>query len=75
MWSFDLHRSRLIDSAKAGKLSFYALGEHVRTRVREDNLEQWTEDEKDDFEWTNVPTEVFVPVSATENLSRLCACD
>jgi hypothetical protein len=64
MWSFDLHRTRLIDSAKAGKLSFFTLGEHVRTLVKVENTEPWTEDGKDgDFAWTDVPVEVFVPVS------------
>lgn len=34
----------------------------------EGNLEHWTEDGKDgDFAWTDVPSEVFVPVSATES--------
>lgn len=66
MWSFELHRPRLLNSAKAGKLTFVTLGEHVRTLVREENIEPWTQDGNDgDFAWKDVPTEVFVPVSTS----------
>lgn len=68
MWSFNLHRTRLIDSAKAGKLSFFTLGEHVRTLVKVENTEPWTEEAEDgDFRWNDVPIEVFVPVSLPIN--------
>lgn len=70
IWSFKRHRPQLINSAKAGKLSFFVLGEHVKTLVKEENLEPWTLDGQDgDFDWTSVPAEVFVPVS---DQSRLC---
>jgi hypothetical protein len=73
MWSFDDHRTRLVDSAKAGKLSFFTLGEHVRRNVMEGNLQSWTEDGEHNFDWTDVPTEVFIPVSATEStFAELC---
>jgi hypothetical protein len=68
MWSFNLHRTRLIDSAKAGKLSFFTLGEHVRTLVKVENTELWTQEAEDgDFRWNDVPIEVFVPVSLPRN--------
>jgi hypothetical protein len=65
IWSFKRHRPRLINSARAGKLSFFTLGEHVNTLVKEENLEPWSHDGEDEgFDWSGVPAEVYVPVSA-----------
>jgi hypothetical protein len=64
MWSFNAHRSRLLDIAKADKLTFLTLGAHVRKLIQEENTKPWTMDGEDGgFLWTDVPTEVFVPVS------------
>jgi hypothetical protein len=63
MWSFWKHRPRLLRSAKAGKLTFLTLGEHVRTLVKDENTLPWTDDGEDGFKWTDVPSEVFIPVS------------
>lgn len=63
MWSFWKHRPRLLRSAQAGKLTFLTLGEHVRTLVTDENTLPWTEDGEDRFKWTDVPSEVFIPVS------------
>lgn len=64
MWSFWKHRPRLIRSAKAGKLTFLTLAEHVRTLFKEDDTVPWTADVEDGgFDWTDVPSEVFIPVS------------
>jgi hypothetical protein len=64
MWSFNAHRSRLLDVAKADKLTLLTLGAHVRKLIQEENTKPWTMDGEDGgFQWTDVPTEVFVPVS------------
>jgi hypothetical protein len=64
MYSFNAHRPRLLNLAKAGKLTFLTLGDHVSKLVKEENLEPWTMDGGDDgFDWTDVPTGSFVPVS------------
>jgi hypothetical protein len=73
MYSFNAHRSRLLNVAKAGKLTFLTLGDHVTKLVKEENLGPWTMDGEDDgFQWNNVPTESFVPVSISSvgNASR-----
>jgi hypothetical protein len=63
MWSFWKHRPRLLRSAKAGKLTFLTLAEHVRTLVQENTLSWMKDGEDGDFNWTDVPSEVFIPVS------------
>ncbi|GHJ88885.1 hypothetical protein NliqN6_5287, partial [Naganishia liquefaciens] len=63
MWSFNAHRSRLLNVAKADKLTFLTLGAHVKVLVKEENTGPWTADGEDGaLQWTNVPTEVFVPI-------------
>lgn len=63
MYSFKLHPARLLSIAKAGKLSFWTLGEQTRKLVEEEYIQPRTLDGQDGFEWTRVPVEVFVSVS------------
>lgn len=73
MWSFNAHRSRLLDVAKANKLTFLTLGSHVKKLVQEEHTVPWTIDGEDEgFQWTDVPTEVFVPVSHAVSKRILC---